>query len=481
MSTEPLSRDGAPLYREVAQRIEALIEGGTLQVGERVPAVRRLASQLKVSVSTVLEAYRLLEDARLIEARPRSGYYVRGCSREVPTPGRTQTSEVAAPCEDRHLVLRLLEEMGRPGVVGLGAAVPDPAVFPTARLGRELARAAREEPERCQAYAPVAGFRRLRVQVARRLLDAGVSVTPDEVLITSGCTEAVTLSLRALTRPGDTVVVESPTYLGLIEAMGSLHLKALEIATHPTGGICLDDLERALSGGGVAACVLGPSYGNPLGHCMGDEAKQRLVALLAEHEVPLIEDDVYGELAHEGARPRAVKAFDRSGRVLLCSSVSKTLAPGHRVGWVVPGEHRDAIELLKFGSSVATASAPQLAVAAFLENGGFDRHLRRLRAYYRENVHRMVGAVAEHFPEGTAVTRPAGGHVVWVVLPERADALWLYEEALAEGISIAPGPLFSPGGRYRNCFRVNCATSWSPRVEAAVQRLGALAKAQLDG
>lgn len=480
MSAE-VQRQDLPLYREVADRIEALIEGGTLKPGERVPAVRRLAAQLQVSVSTVLEAYRLLEDARLIEARPRSGYYVLRCSREAPRPARTETSEVAQDCADRHLVLRLLEEMGRPGLVPLGAAVPDPSLFPSARLGREMARVNREQPERCQTYAPVRGFESLRVQVARRLLDAGVSVTPDEVLITSGCTEAVTLSLRALTRPGDTVVVESPTYLGLIEAIGSLHLKALEIATHPSDGICLTDLESALATGQVSACVLGPTFGNPLGHCMSDEAKQRLVGLLDRHEVPLIEDDVYGELSHDGARPRAVKAFDANGRVLLCSSVSKTLAPGLRIGWTVAGAHRDAIELLKFGSSVATASAPQLALASFLESGGFDRHLRRLRGHHRELVQRMVGAVAEHMPEGTAVTRPAGGHVIWVELPEQADALWLYEDALAEGISIAPGPLFSPGGRYRNCFRLNCAVTWTPRVEDALRRLGGLVKAQLDG
>jgi DNA-binding transcriptional MocR family regulator len=469
------------LYQEVAARIEGLIEGGTLRPGDRVPSVRRLASQLGVSISTVLEAYRLLEDQRLIEARPKSGYYVRRRRAELPSPARTTTGEAPSCCDCRPVVLKVLSEAHQPGLVSLGAACPDPGFFPTARLARAMARAVREAPEASQTYASVEGHEALRVQVARRLLDAGCSVTPDEVTITNGAQESVVLALRALTRPGDTVVVETPTYYGLLEAIGSLHLKALEIATDPRDGICLTELDQALDRGGVRAVVLGPTHGNPLGHCMPDEARRRLVELLEEHDVHLVEDDVYGELSFSGRRPKAIKAFDAGSRVLLCSSFSKTLAPGYRVGWIVAGCHRERIETLKFSTNVATATPTQLGVAEFLGSGGFDRYLGRLRRTYRDLVQRMTGAVIEHFPEGTAVTRPQGGHVLWVELPGGVDSVALHAEAVRHGVSFAPGPMFSPSQRYRSFLRLNCAVPWTDRVEEAVRRLGGLLQASARG
>jgi DNA-binding transcriptional MocR family regulator len=472
---------GLTLYQRVAMRVQGLVDGGTLRPGERIPSVRRLAAQLGVSVTTVLEAYRLLEDRGVIEARPQSGYYVRPQHRTPPLPRKTEGARSATTLDVGEMILRVVNEATQPDVVCLGAAVGSLEFFPTARLNRELARAVRAEPERSLAYDAVQGHEELRVQIARRALEAGLSLTPEDLVTTPGAQSAMYLCLRAVTEPGDTVAIETPTYYGLLEILESLHLRALEIATFPETGICLDALGEALAARRVAACALVPTFGNPLGHCMPDEKKRRLVELLARHEVPLVEDDVFGDLAFGVSRPRAAKAFDGEGNVLWCSSFSKTLSPGYRIGWAAPGRYLSAVMRLKFAAQVAAPTPPQMAVARFLEGGGFDRHLRRLRRAYRELTLRMSSAIAECFPSGTRISRPAGGQVLWIELPENVDAMRLHDAALAAGVSIAPGPIFSASRRYRSFIRINVATPWSPSVERAIATLGRLVHEALDG
>ena len=475
MAPPPRSqRPEEPLYRQVARRVEAMIDGGTFGVGDRIPSVRKLSRQLSVSVTTVVEAYRVLEDRQRIVARPQSGYYVRTPPARAPEPRRAAPSPEATAPEISDLVLRFLHHAHRPDLVPLGAAVPHPDFLPVQRLNRLLVQAIRRDPRASQAYDDVRGLPSLRVQIGRRALEAGCSLAPDEIVTTSGAQAAVHLCLAAVTRPGDTVVVESPTYYGLLEALESLHLRALEVPTDPRDGICLPELRDVLDARPIAAVALAPSFGNPLGHCMPDPAKKTLVEELGRRRIPLIEDDIYGELPFEGARPRAAKAFDREGWVLLCSSFSKSVAPGYRIGWTAPGRFLDKVQRLKFSSSVATATPTQMALAAFLEEGGFERTLRRLRRQYRDLVERFAHAVAEHFPEETRVSRPGGGHVLWVEMPGGVDSVALHEAAVRAGISVAPGVLFSAGDRYRNCIRLNCALPWNEEVEAALARLGGL-------
>lgn len=478
--TTPLDEpEVSPLYLQVAGRIESMIEGGTFAPGERVPSVRKLSQQLSVSITTVLEAYRVLEDRALLEARPQSGYYVRTPAPRAPEPRPTASAKNPETPEIGDLALRFLLSSQRRDVLALGSAVPHPDFLPVARLNRLLVQAVRKDPSASQSYDHVAGLEALRVQIGRRALDAGCALSPEDIVTTSGAQAAVHLCLRAVTHPGDTVVVETPTYYGLLEALESLHLVALEVATDPRTGVVLEELEAVLGRQRIAACVLSPTFGNPLGHCMPDPAKRHLVALLARHRVPLIEDDVYGELAFTSPRPRAAKSFDREGLVLLCSSFSKSVAPGYRIGWTAPGRYRTKVEKLKFSSSVATATPTQMAIAAFLAEGGYDRTLRRLRREYRDLTARMALAVAEAFPAGTRVTRPGGGHVLWVEMPTPVDSVRLHEEALAIGVSVAPGILFSASGRYRNCIRLNCALPWTPRLERAIEDLGRLAADQI--
>lgn len=467
------------LYETVATRVENLIRGGTLQPGARIPSVRRLSRQLSVSVSTVLEAYRLLEDRRLIEAKPQSGYYVRPQRETPPIPRKTRCARAPVSPQITDLRLQLLEEANRPDLLPLGAAIPSADLLPTARLNRFLLRAVRENPEQSQAYDSLEGLESLRRQIARRALEADCDLTPGDIVTTNGATEALQLALRAVTKPGDTVAIESPTYYGLLHGLESLHLQAWELSTCSQDGIVLDDLERALRGGKIQALVVVANFGNPLGHCMPDENKRATVELCSKYNVPIVEDDLYGELSFDDARPRALRAFDTEGNVLLCSSFSKTLAPGYRVGWIAPGRYLTQVKRLKFSNSIAASTPTQMAMAAFLESGGFDRYLRGLRRTYRDLMERFALWIGETFPEGTRVSRPKGGHVLWVEMPEAVDSMRLHQDGLERGLSIAPGPLFSPTERYRNFTRLNCGVPWSPRVEQGLEELGKLVTAQL--
>lgn len=468
------------LYEQVAARLERLIRGGILGPGDRLPSVRKLREQLSVSTSTVLEAYRLLEDRGLITARPQSGYYVKPTALNLPQEPALTAPPDQACAINISLAFEVISAMRDISLMQLGAAIPAIELLPLAQLNRLMGRILREQPQQAHSYGVPPGCPELRSELAKRMLNAGCSVPPDQLVITNGANEAIYLSLRAVTQPGDTVAIESPTYFGMLEAMKKLQLKALALPTHPREGISLAHLEDGLQSGKVTACLLVSNFSNPLGSCMGDSKKKRLVELLNQYDVPLIEDDVYGDIYFEGVRPKAIKAFDTEDRVLYCASVSKTLSPGMRIGWCISGRYHARVLELKSIINQSTAIAPQLTVAAFLANGGYDRHLRHLRRAYQDQTARMQQAIGDYFPAETCVTRPSGGHVLWLELPSNFDALRLYQEALECRISIAPGIIFSAsGGCYSNCFRLNTALPWTEAVDRALQTLGHLTKKQL--
>jgi DNA-binding transcriptional MocR family regulator len=359
--------------------------------------------------------------------------------------------------------------------VGLGAAYTPFSLLPTKRLRSLLAAEVRSAKHGGAEYDEPRGFPPLRRQIARRALDSGCALSPEELIVTFGATEALNLAVLAVARRGDTVAVESPTFFGILQMLEAHGLRALEIPCDPRHGMRLDALEAGLRHHRVAAVVAVTNFSNPLGSLMPDANKQRLVAMLAKREVPLIEDDIFGDLHYGATRPRVAKSFDRRGLVLLCGSFSKTLAHGYRVGWVAPGRFQDRVQLLKYSQTVATTTLPQRAIATFLDGGGYDRHLRTLRRRTAESMERLEAGVVEHFPRGTRMTRPQGGMLLWVELPRRVDSIELYRRALAEGITIAPGPIFSARQRLGNFVRLNAGLEWTPRVEAALARVGELA------
>ena len=440
--------------------------------------MRQLSDQRGVSVSTVLQAYLLLENRGIVETRPQSGHYVRArrlsLVAEPRTPrGATQTTRVSVS----ELIARVYSASRDPRNVLLGGGFMSPELLPTESLNRRLAAVARAAGGAGIAYDPPPGLPALRRAIARRAADYDVALSADDVVTTVGTMEALHLCLRAVARAGDTILVESPAYYGVLQLIESLQMRVLEVPSNAGTGVDLARLQDALRQHPVRACLLVPNFSNPLGALMPDDAKRDLVRMLARHEVPLIEDDIYGDLGFDAARPRPAKAFDRHGLVMLCTSFSKTLAPGYRVGWVAPGRWRDAVERLKFAQTVGTPTLPQMAIADFLENGGYERHLRRLRRALADQVGRVSDAIAEHFPNGTRISRPRGGFLLWVEMPPGKNALDLHDRALARGVSIAPGPIFSAKQRFSNCLRLSCAWPWSDRIERAIRTLGELARA----
>ena len=471
--------ESAFLYKSVAEDISALIHAGTLATGERVPSVRRLSRQRRISISTVLQAYQLLESRGLIEARPQSGYYVRGERRPVEEPAVSRPPKSPRPVDVHALVSRVLEDRRWNELIPLGSSIPHQGLMPAAKLQRLLSSIARRHPSTLTSYTFPPGHEALRRQIALRMRDWGVRLGADDIIITNGCIEAVNLCLRAVARPGDVIALESPTYFGLLQIIESLGMKALEIPTHPRDGVSLEALALAIERERVKACMLMPTVANPLGSTMPEAAKKRLVAMLAERDIPLIEDCVYSALHFGATQPFAAKAYDKNGTVMLCSSFSKTFAPGFRLGWAAPGRHMARVQMLKFVSSVGVTDLFQLVAAEFLANGGYDRLLRRLKRTYAQQIELVKHVVSRHFPEKTRVTRPSGGFVLWAVMPEGVDSVEIYEHALKEGIGVAPGPMFSASSRYRNCMRINCGLPWSEKTERALARIGELARKQL--
>lgn len=471
----------APLYVELARSIEHLIEQGTLRAGHRLPSVRRMSLQRDVSISTVLQAYTLLENRGRVEARPQSGYYVRPRLPTAPEPRMARPMARPSYVGANDLTTQVMTLSADPAYLPLGAACPDPSLFPNRRLARILAAVVRNEPALIGRYAMNWAFDPLAREIARRYLQAGCPIGHDELVITVGCTEAINLGLRAITKPGDTIAVETPAYFGFLEAIQSLNLRVLEIPTDPRTGLCLDATRTALAANDVKALLVMPSFHNPLGSCMPDEKKEQLYRLLSEFDVAAIEDDIYGDLHFGERRPKPLKAWDTEGRVLLCSSFGKTLAPSLRVGWCAPGRYLEPVRRLKFTNTLGTPVVLQKTVSDFLRNGGYDHHLRSIRRAYHQQVHLFSQAILRHFPAGTRLSRPDGGFILWLELPPGVNTLLLGNEALKHRISTAPGPLFSVKERYRNCLRMNCGLPWSDATENAIRLLGTLARQQLGG
>ena len=464
-------------YVQLADELEQTLARGTLPPGGRLPSIRDTSQARGLSRNTVVAAYRLLEDRGLIEARPQSGYFARARLAE-PGPPPTDLPADAHTTESTVLDLigTVLRAQQNPEFIDLGLACPRGSDFyPVAKLARITSQLLRHNPQMISTYALPPGSLRLRTQIARRGMALGMTLDPEAIVPTHGCLEAIQLALRAVTRPGDTVGLETPTYFNLLPLLSSLGLRVVEIPTDPSRGLSVDAVEALLSAGALQAIVAMPTVQNPLGSTMPLEAKQRLAQLVNRYRVPLIEDALYAELQFAATPSPTVKAFDRDGWVIICASYTKTLAPDFRVGWVEGGRFTEAIKRLKFSSSVAEPAVLSETIGLFLESGGYDHHLRALRSRYALQVAQVRTLIARYFPPGTRATAPSGGFLIWVELPVDVDTVELFRRAIAEKISLIPGMLNSPSGRYRHALRLSCCYPLDARYEAALARIGQLA------
>ncbi len=469
--------EGVFRYVGVEKHILSLIEAGGLKPGERIPSLRALAARLSVSVSTVNQAYMELERRGVVEARPKSGFFVRRLASRPPAP-RPATAAAPPPTAVNRgaLIREVLDGMGRSDIVPLGVARTDEAFLPVKPLARLLAKVAAESGERTAAYEGVLGNLDLRRQIAWRLAQADIAVRPEDIMVTSGALEALYIALRSITRPGDNVAIAAPSYYCFLQLLENFGLRAVELPSHAAGGVRPADVAAALDRYDVRAVILTPNFNNPDGALIPDEAKSEIVSILASRGVPVIEDDVYGDLHFQDRRPRCLKTYDRAGLVLHCTSFSKTLAPGFRVGYLLPGRLATRAFEIKATTNVCCATPTQMAVARYLAQGGFDRHLRKVRAILERQARIMEERILRHFPEGVRVTHPGGGTVLWVQLPETVDSIDLFYEAKARGIGVAPGSIFSSRDQFSHFLRLSYGNAWSPAMEAAVATLGRLTR-----
>lgn len=469
------------LYSQIADQVQQQIREGTYKAEDKLPSVRALAKQQQASVSTILSAYGLLEDRGVIEVRPKSGYYVCRTTNRVPqSPSINQETCCPEAVTTPQLVMEVMRESSSPHLISFGAAVPASDFPVIGQLKRIFSQKVRTEPFLGIGYDSSKGSEPLRRQLARRAVDAGVFVSPDEIVVAEGCQAAVGLCLRALTQPGDVVAVETPSYYGLLQLIEALGLKAIEIPSNAEHGMSIEALKLALEQWPINIVLSIPCFSNPVGALMPDHNKKALLELIYQYDIPLIEDDIYGDLCYGPQRPKAVKAFDTQGQVLLCSSVSKTLEPQLGIGWVMPGKYLAQVEYQKFLSSTGSFRLPQLAVAEILARGGYDRHLRMAREAYRQRRDRLIDLISQHFPDGTRMSSPQGGFVAWIQLPKGVNATRLYNDARDHKILIAPGEIFSSDPKkYPHSIRISYANSWTPERETAIKTLGELAKQQM--
>ncbi|HEY9100661.1 PLP-dependent aminotransferase family protein [Chitinimonas sp.] len=464
-------------YEAIAELIAADIRSGQLPPGTRLPSIRKVMAQHRVSPATAFQAYYRLEERGLVRARERSGYYVAGLgAASQPEPAHVAQPMLSSTVDVSELVFSVLGAVKDRDILPLGSAFPSPRLFPLPRLARSLTATARFiDPQDTVASLPP-GNPALRQQIALRYLGQGLSVPSEQIIITNGALEALNLCLAAVAKPGDLVAIESPGFYAASQALERLGMRALEIPVHPKEGLDLETLAAALETHPVKACWFMTSFQNPMGVSMPEARKRELVALLARHEIPLIEDDVYGELYFGQHPPLPAKAFDKQGLVMHCSSFSKTLAPGYRIGWVAPGRYAREIERLKLMTTLSASVPAQVAIADYLHKGGYDKHLRKLRHALEGQLLQLGEALVQHFPADIRVSRPSGGYFLWVEFPAGFDTLRLHALAAEAGIGIAPGPIFSASHQYRHCLRLNYGSPWSPAFAEGMAKLGQLAK-----
>jgi DNA-binding transcriptional MocR family regulator len=459
-------------YQHLATLLADRIEQGLYRRGERLPSVRSLSSEHGVSISTVQQAYHILEDQQLISPQPRSGYFVSPRKAQPPVPPLTRPAQRPVEITQWDAVLEQLVAREECDMVAFGSGAPDvtqPTVKP---LWRELSKIAQYQEPELLGYDSVHGMRPLREQISRLMLDSGCVLGADDILVTNGCHEALSIAIRAVCEPGDIVAVESPSFHGTMQMLRAFGVKVVEIPTDSVTGISVEALELALEQWPIKAVILVANCNNPLGFIMPEARKRAVLCLAQRFDIAIIEDDVYGELAYEYPRPMTIKSLDLEGRVLLCSSFSKTLAPGLRVGWIVPGRYLDRALHMKYIVTGSTNTFSQMAVAEFIRAGHYHRHLRRMRQQYQRHLDVFTCRVRQYFPCGICVSRPQGGFLMWVELPENIDIMPICCALREQGIHIAPGSLLSASGKYRNCLRLNYALPVDTAIEAALRKTG---------
>ena len=438
-------------YLTLAKQLQQRIELGEIHPGTRIPSIRALSQQHNLSKNTVIRALSELEDQQLIEARPRQGFIV--CP-----PQQTTTELAPRKVQLGATAFSVLGDANQPGKLALGSAYPD-ARWPTVswyyqQQARTAKRWAQQAYKRQSHYSTPPGDPELRRVLADYFNATTFSCNSEEIVITQGTQEAVSLCLHAVAEPGDIIAVESPCYYGTLQCIEALGLRVLELPSDPLNGTNINALENALKQWPIKAVLTNPSFNNPLGFSLSLQNRQRLIQLANQWDIAIIEDDVAGELSYNNQRPSPLKALDTQQRVLYCGSLSKTIDVDIRLGWVLPGRYYDPINYYKFVTSIACPALTQQSIAELLKGRRYRRHLKQITTAYAERCQHLTEDVYQHWPKETILIQPQGGILQWFELNKTVDSDQLFQSALKQGIGIAPGNLFCADQRFNHHIRL---------------------------
>lgn len=439
----------------------------------KLPSTRVIARLFETSISTVQRAFNDLETDAYVRTVPHIGRFV---AKAKPKDSGKKFDFSTCPVNVNHAVVAMLSQAASPIGLSLSSAVLHPDLTPHVLLNKCLSKLLSKEHSSLVGLMPPPGYPALRRKIAGLMLTRGVLCNPEEILITSGDTVALELALEAIAACGATVAIETPTYYGILQTIERMGMNAFPIQTHSQSGIDLEHLEEALKRKKIDVIFLNPTLQNPRGFVMPDQSRSQISQLAREANVPIIEDDVFFDLVPKHTRPRAIKSYDLTGQTIYCSSFSKTLAPGYRVGWCVAGKYHDAILAQMFSRNLAVSSLAQSALTEFIGRGYMEEHCTRLRSQFSSVIDSVHFYVKTAFPTGTVYTPPLGGFVHWLELPKNTNMLKLEKLMSDRGYYIAGSGIFYPSGQATTGLRLCLGRALSPEVTKALSVLAECAR-----
>jgi DNA-binding transcriptional MocR family regulator len=467
MGIATLKEPSTYLYQQVINLITEMRMNGTLQTGQKLPSLRNLSASLSVSIPTVKQAYIELERQGLIVAKPKSGYFLTSQNTsEQPKKARLPNKPMAV--SRQQLIEDVFKSIHQSHNLALGVANPVAALPNTKVLNRTMRRVMSVMGDKALHYGPVAGYEPLRRQLAYSYLEHALPLAPDDIIITNGAQEALNIALQCVAKAGDVIAVESPCYFGILELIENLGMLALEVPICPEQGLTVQDVEKAIAKHPVKACIFSSTIANPMGCILVDDVKQQIVKLLENNNIPLIEDDVYGDLYFTGKRGTPAQKYSTKGMVITCSSFSKTAAPAYRIGWIATHKFSQKCAQIKRALSCSSSHMNQITLFEFVRSGDYERYLTQLRSVLVTNRARMINMLQQLLGESIRISDPKGGCVLWLELDKSINSADVFQLALQQNISVSPGSLFSPSNRYQHCIRLSYGLPWNDRVEAGL-------------
>jgi len=458
-------------YESVVDLIKRRIHTGTLKVGDRLPSVRQLSEDIGYSTMTVHHAYELLEAEGVCEARPRSGFYVVDLPAPMTEPGSNNhdgDGQTLKNLPDALLQICYSNELG-----AFGSFYPSPDLFDRNDINRLLRQLLRQGESRLVGCDSPQGDVQLRHEISRRVSRRGCIVTDGDIIVGNTSMSCFDMCLNAFTKPGDVVLVESPSYFPMLAGLNRKSLSMVEIYSHPRSGIDPEQFLHLVRANSIRVALLMGSHHYPTGVTYSEQAMRRVVEIARQHQVLILENDMFSDLSYDGSRQPSFKQHDPSDIVVQFGSFTASLPPAYGLGWIIAGTHTRRLMTHQYTHGLNSGDGiVQRAIATFLAIRSQDRHLRRLRGALAARMQRGLDLIAEHFPRECVVSPPAGGFMCWVRGPVGFNATDALLQAVESDFSFLPGPIFSIEASFRNFVALNFSFPWTAQNQTYLAKLG---------